>query len=193
MPNVIYFSEEALLAGIRNEDETAVAYLYKQHYPMVLHFVLNNNGTEEEAKDIYQEAVIVFFEKIREETLELNCLIKTYLYSVCRRLWLKRLAFKNRFAGAVSESDTFVDVADEVADLEERETKFTKMAEALALLGEPCKTLIEDFYLQDLSMQSITEKFGYTNADNTKNQKYKCLVRLKKLFFNLYKTEVERE
>lgn len=78
MPSVLYFSEEALLAAIRREDETAVAYLYKQHYPMVLHFVLNNNGTEDEAKDIYQEAVILFIEKIRENTLELNCLIKTY-------------------------------------------------------------------------------------------------------------------
>ncbi|KAA5542517.1 RNA polymerase sigma factor [Adhaeribacter rhizoryzae] len=193
MPNVVYFSEEALLAGIRREDETAVAYLYKQHYPMVLHFVLSNNGTEEEAKDIYQEAVILFIEKIREETLELNCLIKTYLYSVCRRLWLKRLAFKSRFGGAVSESDTFVDVADDVVEYEEREASFTKMAEALVLVGEPCKTLLEDFYMQDLSMQEITEKFGYTNADNAKNQKYKCLLRLKKLFFNLYKSEVEHE
>jgi len=193
MPNVVYFSEEALLAGIRREDETAVAYLYKQHYPMVLHFVLSNNGTEEEAKDIYQEAVILFIEKIREETLELNCLIKTYLYSVCRRLWLKRLAFKSRFGGAVTESDKFVDVADDVVEYEEREASFTKMAEALVLVGEPCKTLLEDFYMQDLSMQEITEKFGYTNADNAKNQKYKCLLRLKRLFFNLYKSEVEHE
>ena len=193
MPNVIYFSEEALLAGIRREDRTAVAYLYKQHYPMVLHFVLNNNGTEDEAKDIYQEAIIIFIEKIREDTLELNCLIKTYLYSVTRRLWLKRLALKSRFGGAISESDTFVDVADDIDDLQEREVSFTKMAEALILVGEPCKTLLEDFYIQDLSMQDITEKFGYTNADNTKNQKYKCLLRLKKLFFNLYKTEVQRE
>jgi RNA polymerase sigma factor (sigma-70 family) len=189
MPKVVYYSEESLLAGIRNEDTTALAYLYKQHYPMILHLVLNNNGTEQEAKDIYQEAVIVFYEKIRNETLELNCLIKTYLYSVCRRLWLKRLALKNRFTG-ILDSDTYFEVEGEVADLEEKEVKFTHMAQAMELLGEPCKTLLEDFYLQDLSMQIITEKFGYTNADNTKNQKYKCLLRLKKLFFGIYKTKV---
>lgn len=102
------------------------------------------------------------------------------------------MAIKSRFGGAVTESDTFVDVADDVVEYEEREITFTKMAEALVMLGEPCKTLLEDFYLQDLSMQAITEKFGYTNADNAKNQKYKCLLRLKKLFFSLYKTEVER-
>jgi predicted DNA-binding protein YlxM (UPF0122 family) len=63
------------------------------------------------------------------------------------------------------------------------------MAQALNQLGEPCRTLLEDYYFQDLSMQLITEKFGYTNADNAKNQKYKCLMRLKKLFFSLYKMQ----
>jgi RNA polymerase sigma factor (sigma-70 family) len=159
---------------------------------MILHLVLNNNGTEEEAKDIYQEAIIVFFEKVREQTLELNCLVKTYLYSVCRRLWLKRLALKNRFAGMISDSDSYEDVAEDVQELEDRELKFSKMGEALAQLGEPCKTLLEDFYIQDLSMLEITDKFGYTNADNTKNQKYKCLLRLKKVFFNIYTIKAER-
>lgn len=190
MQKVLYFSDEALLEGIRNEEETALAYLYKLHYPMILHFVQNNSGTDDEAKDIYQEAIMVFYEKVREQQLELNCQIKTYLYSICRRLWLKRLALKNRFSGMVTDSDAFIQVEEEVAESEEKELKFQKMGDALVLLGEPCKTLLEDFYLQDLSMQSITEKFGYTNADNTKNQKYKCLMRLKKLFFTLYKTEV---
>jgi RNA polymerase sigma factor (sigma-70 family) len=189
MHKAVYFSDEALLAGIRNEDEAALSYLYKDHFPMILHFVQNNNGSDDEAKDIYQEAVIIFYEKIRDGGLELNCQIKTYLYSVCRRLWLKRLALKNRFAGVISESDTFVEVEEDLAAADEQEEKFNKMGEALCLLGEPCKTLLEDFYIQDLSMQTITEKLGYTNADNTKNQKYKCLMRLKKLFFGIYKTE----
>ncbi|RZK15573.1 MAG: sigma-70 family RNA polymerase sigma factor, partial [Flavobacterium sp.] len=50
-------------------------------------------------------------------------------------------------------------------------------------LGEPCKTIIQDFYIHNLSMQDICEKFGYTNTDNAKTQKYKCLQRLKKIFF----------
>jgi predicted DNA-binding protein YlxM (UPF0122 family) len=56
-------------------------------------------------------------------------------------------------------------------------------------LGEPCCTLIQDYYWQDLSMETIAEKFGYTNADNAKNQKYKCLQRLKKYFFSKYTKE----
>ena len=54
---------------------------------------------------------------------------------------------------------------------------------SLGLLGEPCKTLITDYYVKHMSMEEIADKFGYTNSNNAKNQKYKCLQRLKKIFF----------
>jgi hypothetical protein len=57
------------------------------------------------------------------------------------------------------------------------------MNESLDKLGEPCRSLIRDFYLNKMNMDDLAEKFGYTNADNAKNQKYKCLQRLKKMFF----------
>jgi hypothetical protein len=60
------------------------------------------------------------------------------------------------------------------------------MDRALKSLGEPCKSLLEGFYLQKMDMQALASEFGYTNADNAKNQKYKCLMRLKKLFFAQY-------
>ncbi|MDQ3291049.1 MAG: RNA polymerase sigma factor [Bacteroidota bacterium] len=190
MHKALYFSDEAIIHGIVNDDEGALAYLYRIHFPMILHFIQNNNGTDDEAKDIYQESIIVFYEKIKSGTLELNCQIKTYLYSVCRRLWLKRLTEKSKYTGSVIDSDIYLDLLSDAPALEENDQKFTTMEQALNQLGEPCRTLLEDYYFQDLSMQLITEKFGYTNADNAKNQKYKCLMRLKKLFFSLYKMQV---
>ena len=61
------------------------------------------------------------------------------------------------------------------------------MEGALKKLGEPCKSILEAYYIQKKSMPEIAESFGYTNADNAKTQKYKCLIRLKKLFFAQYK------
>ena len=64
---------------------------------------------------------------------------------------------------------------------------FSIMENALSKIGEPCKSLLEAYYIQKKPMQQIAEEFRYTNADNAKTQKYKCLVRLKKLFFAQYK------
>lgn len=150
---------------------------------MAVNLICSNSGTEQEAKDIYQEAVIAFYERAQEPGFVLTCKIKTYLYAVCRRLWLKRLAEKKRFNISIPETETFDGVETEVNEAEERELNFKRMGESLHALGEPCRSILLDFYIHDFSMEIISEKFGYTTADNAKNQKYKCLQRLKKLFF----------
>jgi DNA-directed RNA polymerase specialized sigma24 family protein len=80
-----------------------------------------------------------------------------------------------------------VPVEEDVEEYETRHQEFAMMEKAIGSLGEPCKSLIEAFYIQKRNMQDIATQFGYTNADNAKNQKYKCLMRLKKLFFAQYK------
>ncbi len=190
MKKSLYETDEAIIQGIRRDDDRALAYLYKLHFPMISHFILSNSGTDDEAKDIYQEGVIVFYEKIKDNSLELSCQIKTYLYSVCRRLWLKRLAEKGRYASRIDDSEDYQLLEEDVQKHEENERQFGVMADALGQLGEPCRTLLEDYYIRMQNMQDITDKFGYTNTDTAKNQKYKCLQRLKKLFFAAYKPEV---
>lgn len=180
---VAHYFDELILAEIRKKNEAALGELYKTHYPMVVNLICSNSGTEQEAKDVYQEAVIAFFERVQQPGFALTCKIKTYLYAVCRRLWLKRLAEKKRFNINIPETETFDGVEDEVNAAEQQELNFKRMRESLYALGEPCRSIIEDFYIHDFSMEIISEKFGYTSADNAKNQKYKCLQRLKKLFF----------
>ena len=193
MSRPVDLNDTAIIDGIKTNDAKSLETLYKAHYAMILRFVQNNNGTEQEAKDIYQEAVIVLYEKIKAGDFELACRLKTYLYSVCRRLWLKRLTEKRKFGGSLEESYDFIDVSNEMPAIEEKEKQYTHMSTALQKLGEPCKMLLEDFYIHAQGMGAITEKFGYTNADNAKNQKYKCLMRLKKIFFSAYKNEVKTE
>jgi DNA-directed RNA polymerase specialized sigma subunit len=78
-------------------------------------------------------------------------------------------------------------VDDDLEQYEKQSADFEMMNKAIGSLGEPCKSLLEAYYLQKRNMQEIAESFGYTNADNAKNQKYKCLMRLKKIFFSHYK------
>ena len=179
--------EKELLKGLALGDKKAVETIYKDNYNMVQSLVINNNGSAQEAKDIFQEAMIVLLEKARSGNFELNCLIKTYVYSVCRRIWLKKLQQYNRFSNEVESMVSTVPVEEDVEEYEKRDQEFVMMEKAIGSLGEPCKSLIEAFYIQKRNMQDIASQFGYTNADNAKNQKYKCLMRLKKLFFAQYK------
>jgi RNA polymerase sigma factor (sigma-70 family) len=182
MNNSVPTDSEVIL-GILNNSETVLKRLYLAYFPMVLQLVINNSGTQDDAKDIYQEAIIVLYNKVKGGNFELSSKLKTYIYSICRRLWLKRLTQMNRYGGDIHDFQEHLPVEEDVDHHSDRNIQFSKMEGALQLLGEPCKTIIEDFYIYNRSMQEICEKFGYTNADNAKTQKYKCLQRLKKLFF----------
>lgn len=175
--------DREVVLGILNNSEEALNKLYVGYFPMVLQFILNNNGDEDDAKDVYQEAIIVLYNKIRSGEFELSSKLKTYIYSVCRRIWLKKLSQQSKKTNKLADFEDIIAVEIDLEEHEEKDLQFDKMSSALSNLGEPCKTIIQDFYINNLSMQDICEKFGYTNTDNAKTQKYKCLQRLKKLFF----------
>lgn len=179
-------NEQALLKGLASNDSRAVEALYKDHFGMVQTYILQNNGSYDDARDIFQEAMIVLYEKAQSDNFVLTCQIKTYVYSICRRLWLKRLQQQGRYSQPLENLEETIGVEEEIEDHEKRNAAFAIMDRALGSLGEPCKSLLEAYYIQQKDMQQLAEMFGYTNADNAKNQKYKCLMRLKKLFFTQY-------
>ena len=180
------YNEQALLKGLAQNDSRAVETLYKSHFSMIQHFVTNNNGSFDDARDIFQEAMITLYEKVQLDNFALTCQIKTYLFSICKNLWLKRLQQMGKYSAPLSAQEETISVEEDLDRFEKKDAAFAIMDRALNSLGEPCKSLLEGYYLNKKGMQELANQFGYTNADNAKNQKYKCLMRLKKLFFAQY-------
>ena len=179
--------DQELLKGLAQNDKNSIEAIYRLNYSMIQTFVLNNNGSVDDARDIFQEAMVVLYQKSTTPTFSLHCQIKTYVYSICRRLWLKRLQQLSKFSTQVENLEETVPVEEEIEEHEKVNNNFILMEDAMGKIGEPCKSLLDAYYLQKKNMLEIAGEFGYTNADNAKTQKYKCLVRLKKLFFAQYK------
>jgi len=178
------FTDNDFMVGLLNGNNDVLSALYKKYYNLVLKFILYNSGTNAAAQDIYQETIIVLFESVKKPGFELKCQLQTYIFSIAKRLWLKELKKNGKtFLFKESEENNLVDVSEDLKEFDEKEAEIEKMNNSLIDLGEPCSELIKDFYINKLSMEEIAEKFGYTNADNAKTQKYKCLQRLKKIFF----------
>lgn len=185
-----YDDDQELLKGLADHDPLAVEEIYRNNFGSIQAYVIKNSGFADDARDIFQEAIVVLFENAQSDSFELTCSIKTYLYSVSRRLWLKKVQKEKRLYGSSMDvmEDT-VSVEDDLEIHEKKDEEIMIMNKALKNIGEPCKSLLEAFYIQKKSMPEIAESFGYTNADNAKTQKYKCLVRLKKIFFSQYKND----
>src|SRR3954451_5131233 len=99
-------NEQLLLRGLANNDTKAIETIYKDNFKMVQAFILNNNGTYDDARDIFQEAMITLYEKAKSESFVLTSQIKTYIYSVCKRMWLKRLQQMGRYVTGENFEET---------------------------------------------------------------------------------------
>jgi RNA polymerase sigma factor (sigma-70 family) len=172
----IYSTKESVLAGIRDSDDKVLEFLYKEHYPMIKNLVMTNSGRDEDAKDILQEGIIALYEKVKNRDFILTCEVKTFIYSVCRNLWLKSLR-KNCNTVKFEEVHNEI-IETEVINEEEMSQKQRILADLINKIGENCKEILTLFYYEKLSMEDIALKLGYTNADNAKTQKYKCFKKL---------------
>ena len=145
---------------------------------MIKHFVLKNSGTEAEAADVFQDALIVLFEKVQEDSFKLTVAIQTFIYSICRNIWLKKLRDEKRLP-KVQDFEQFIQVETDTIDEELNERQETILAKCLNKLGDPCKTLLTQFYYLKKKTETLAQELNYASANAVKSQKYKCLKRLK--------------
>lgn len=171
-------NDQALMDAVRSGKTSALEHIYVKNYPMIRDYILKNSGSEIDAKDIFQDAMIVLHEKIMDPQFLLSSKISSFLYAISKNLWLKHLrAVKKAPEHRIQEDDQF---ADEIVDTyKEQESRLDRVLKNLALLGQSCQRILELFFFQKASMQEIANEMGYTNEANAKNQKYKCMKKLK--------------
>jgi RNA polymerase sigma factor (sigma-70 family) len=170
--------DSEILEKISRGDEKALEYLYKKYYRMMIKLVISNNGSEQEGKDIYQEALIVFWQKAMSGNFTLTSKISTYLYSICLNLWRKELDRKSKLSNEEKDGTEYLD-----EDLQER---MKIIQECIEQLGDNCKKILMYYYFDGMSMKDISEKLGLANTDTAKTKKYKCKKRLDQLIKTKY-------
>ena len=165
--------DSVVLEKISRGDEKALEYLYRKYYRMMTSAIIKNNGTEQEAKDIYQDALIVFWQKVVSNQLTLTSKISTYLYSVCLNLWRKELDRKSRLSYEKHDRPEYMN--------DEAEERKAIIHDCINQLGDTCQKLLTYYYFDDMSMQDIADKLGFATTETAKTKKYKCKKRLDNL------------
>lgn len=163
------------------ENDIGFRFMYSSYLAMIQNLVINNKGNEVEAEDIFQDGLIVLFNQIRKRDLELRCTVKTYLYSVCRNLWLKKLRKNKRQAGLKEGDLPFVTVQDTLLKTLEVTEEKKIVAEFLAKLNPGCRTILKYFYFDRKKMSEIAALMGLANEQGAKNKKSMCMKKLKSL------------
>lgn len=171
-----------ILNSLRNgQHDRALDKLY-EGYPAIKNFILKHGGTEDDSKDVFQESLVIFFQKTQNEEFYLTCKISTYLFSICKYSWKDHLKTNHKYIQHSDFNDSIVEIETETVMGNDHTEQLTII---LDQLGDKCKSILEAYYSFKMNMSQIATKFNYSTVASAKNQKYKCLERAKKMALDL--------
>lgn len=156
--------------------EQEMLRIYRDCFPAVAMTVRNLGGDLHSAKDLFHDALIIYFEKSSAGSLEIDVSERAYLTGIVRNLWHRQ--FRNRLLTTVlDESDE-----EEAYYEENRQSEYlvsTSLLQFLQTAGKKCMQLLQAFYYDQQSMQEIASRFQFSSARSATVQKFKCLEKLR--------------
>lgn len=181
-------SDAALVEGIKEGNDIAFLMLYKSAFPAVKIFVLDNNGKEADAEDVFQDGMIALWDNVTQDRFQLQKDVKvgSYLIKICKYRWLERLKssdFKRSvtLTSTIENEDSDSNALNDLISTEE----INQLERKLGRLGEKCQTILKLYYYEKKSMSEIADVL-MMQPSSVKNEKYRCMEKLKTFFDNKF-------
>lgn len=174
--------QNEIIQKIRSGGQTELGMIYEEYRTEFLQWITKEyDCSMDDGKDMYQLAILIFYDNIKRGKLEhLVSSVKTYLFGIGKNLAKDNMRKEKKFVPINQEKwlkEYLIDEPDQQID----DKIFALARKALEQLGQPCQRLIELFYYENKNMTEITEAMQYKNPETAKNQKCKCMARLRKL------------
>lgn len=176
-------NNEILIASIRVGENKSFEYLYKNYFKMVSTLILNNQGNEDDVKEIFQETLIVIFRKVRDDKdFELKVKFGTFIYAIARNLWRSKLKSRLSHPEIFIEDSSALEVGIEDIDVKSQEIHYEQkhlaVKETLAAMKQECKDIIEAAFFRKLPATEIAKLLGYTE-EFVRVKKFRCMKELR--------------
>jgi RNA polymerase sigma factor (sigma-70 family) len=178
---MIHYSDEAILEGLRLRSDYIINFIYKEFFPLIKFLVTENGGESEDAEDIFQDGIIILYNKISLNQLVLTSSFKTYMYSVCRNLWLQKLNKRKAIFDKLADVEGFIDLPGDIlqeSSSEEAEIHRIIQIHFLAL-PEDCQKVLK-LFIKNIPLREIAGIMGFKTENYAKTRKYLCKQELKK-------------
>jgi len=173
------FPSDKILKAIANgEDKNVFNHLYEDCLPKIEKFILRNNGDKDEAYDIFQDALLIFYKQVKLNRFKKEYEVQGFIYTVGRNLWINRVKKRNKQLSL--DGQALLAETNPLQDLITKEREKI-IYEVLALLGERCKTLLTFSIYHNYSLDEIRLAMGFSTVNAVKTKHYKCKQRLIKL------------
>jgi RNA polymerase sigma factor (sigma-70 family) len=175
---MVWDKGKEIIKAINTGNNTLVLnYLYKEILPRIKKMILKNNGTNDDAKDIFQDTVLIFYNQVKLNKFNEDKDIGGFMDAVARNLWINKAKRANKF---VQVNDTEIwegSESDALDDLISKE-KAEAIEDVMNQIGEECKKLLKYTIYEKMSLKEIAVKMGYSSEGVAKTYNYRCKQKL---------------
>ncbi len=164
--------DSSILQKAQLQREELFISLYKKAFPAVAKYVARRGGTFDDAKDVFQDAVAVYYEKVIADADAVKTTPQAYIMGVAKNSWSKR--FNDGLKNIPLDGNQF-----DESEAPEQTLLFDKLSTLMATAGARCMQLLKAFYYDKLPVKTLANGFGYHSEHSATVQKYKCLEKLR--------------
>lgn len=172
---MINYTNEEILNGILRNDNLILQFIYKNFFYKINFFIKKNSGDDEDSNDIFQESIIIIYRRLKANELVLDCSFETYLYSICRYLWLKQLDKRRAERESIQDNHEYQeDIYDNnLEETVEMNEKYRLYQKHFKNLGKDCQKILQMFF-DRVPLQQIAQVMGYQSEKYAKKRKFGC-------------------
>lgn len=165
--------DEDIVEGLRQGRKKTLNQIYEKYYPYIKNHILKNSGSEDDAKDVFQDAMIAIFQNVSNDDFELTCQFRTYLHAVSSNIWKKRLRDQMKTTSKTIDQDLVCFADEEIEEAVLKMERYKFYVKKFKGISEKCQEILK-MYLNGVDMKRITAHFGFASVSYTKKRKFNC-------------------
>ncbi len=167
------------IKGLLHHDKKTLNAIYVNYASRIERHIISKGGSSDDAKDVFQDALMVIYKKAQSTDFQLTSQFYTYLFGTCRFIWDRKRKKKSNNTVTIDNAERYTTDSDIEENIIKRE-QFNIYKQNFERLGDFCKQILQLFYTKT-SMTEIAEKLGLKNDHTARNRKYRCQKELEKL------------
>ncbi|NJK94569.1 MAG: hypothetical protein HC905_06245 [Bacteroidales bacterium] len=182
------FTDQNIIDGLLTNNKEVLAFLYDYNFESLNRKISSDGGSRKDSEDVFHDALLILYLKIKKENLQLTCSIHTFLQAIARNLWKRKIVSDitrytqiDNTLETLSEED---EIEEEYIQVERRKLYIRHLLD----MPDDCQRLIK-MVVAGLSLQEITKLMAYNSVEYTKTKRFRCKLMLIKKIINdpLYK------
>ncbi|KMQ59328.1 RNA polymerase sigma factor, sigma-70 family protein [Chryseobacterium angstadtii] len=168
------------IEDFKKDSNAAFGILYQKYFGSTKKFILSNKGKLEDAEDIFQDSLLILYEKLYADDFKIFTCLGNYVFGISKNLWLKKLR-NNGFSVEITEN-YYAENQEEIdLAIENENSYWDKLNFYIGSISSHCQNLIQDIFIKNKSIEEIQNKYQYSSKHNAQNQKHKCVEQIRKI------------